>query len=185
MKILLVNPTGSNEEEYGAMSKASTELPQLGLAAIAASLLNAGIEVRVIDMNIDKFGNESLLELIKTENYDIIGFSIYVTTLRRALLLSKLIKNECPEKTVIIGGPHITLYPDDGFSNDVDYIFLGEADYTVLNLVDHMKNGNGNPPQIPGVLYRDNGEFKGDNTTNLVKDLNELPAIDLDKMYDL
>ncbi len=185
MKVLLVNPTGSSEEEYGAMRKASTELPQLGLAAIAASLLQNNHEVRVIDMNIDQHSNDSLLGHIKKEDYDIVGFSIYVTTLRRALLLSKMVKQQMPEKTVIIGGPHVTLYPDDAFSEDVDYIFLGEADHSILELIEYMNNGNGEAPQITGLLKRVNGEFKGDTSTNLVKDMNVLPKIELDKMYDL
>jgi hypothetical protein len=52
MKVLLINPTGGPEEEYGALAKAGTELPQLGLAAIAASLEQAGVECSLIDTHV-------------------------------------------------------------------------------------------------------------------------------------
>ncbi len=184
MKILLINPSGKAEEEYGALSKAGTELPQLGLASIVTSVQKAGFPVKVLDFHVEGLDKSSLIELIKQEKFDIIGFSVYITTLNTTLVLSELIKREIPEAKIIVGGPHVTLYPDDCYNENIDYIFLGEADEAIIEFMNTLKNG-GNVSGIQGILCRKNGLFEGNNTINLIQNLDSLPLLELDKMYDL
>ena len=96
MKILLINPSGSPVEDYGALSKASTELPQLGLASVANSLTNNGHDVRIIDYHMERLDTDHLLKIIKECKYDLVGFSVYITSVKKTYELSQ--PNEVPKK---------------------------------------------------------------------------------------
>lgn len=184
MKVLLVNPTGGPESDYGALSKAGSEMPQLGLAAIATSLSKEGHVVRIIDSHVHKITEERLLGIILEEKYDVVGFSVYITSAQKTLHLAETIKARVPDVLVMVGGPQVTLSPGDFQKACVDYIFIGEADYSLATLLKGLERGEKNP-DIPGVLYREGPLFKGQMTLNLVEDLDELPLIDLERFYDM
>jgi radical SAM superfamily enzyme YgiQ (UPF0313 family) len=78
----------------------------------------------------------------------------------------------------------VTLAPNNFYQDCIDYVFIGEADYSIVELLDFLKTGNGYP-NIPGVLYNDGSSLKGNRRINLVADLDKLPLIDLDKFYDI
>jgi anaerobic magnesium-protoporphyrin IX monomethyl ester cyclase len=66
----------------------------------------------------------------------------------------------------------------------VDYIFIGEADSTMPELVASLESGN-KCPDLPGVLANHQGAFTGDSRLNLIKNLDQLPLLELDSFYDL
>jgi radical SAM superfamily enzyme YgiQ (UPF0313 family) len=184
MKILLVNPTGGPEDEYGALSRAGTELPQLGLASVATSLAGNGFAVKIVDCHIDLHTASSLVELIKAGGYGVVGFSVYVTTEKRTMRLAKAIREGAPETVIIIGGPQVTLAPSNFNKPFFDYIFIGEADLSVVELVRELARG-GSGENIAGVLRRKDSGFAGLGGLNLVHNLDALPPVELDKLYDL
>jgi radical SAM superfamily enzyme YgiQ (UPF0313 family) len=185
MKVLLINPTGGPSEEYGALAKAATELPQLGVASIAASLHNHGYPTRVIDFFMEKVSTEELLEIIRSDGYDIVGFSVYITTEQKTFELAQKIKSNFPEVKICVGGPQATLAPENFKKDFLDYVFLGEADLTLVELIQNLEKGLPYPENISGLLYNNGTPLQGNRETNLVSDLNDLPLFDLEQYYDL
>jgi|GEM_PF-4218621 hypothetical protein len=109
MKILLVNPSVGADKEYGALAKAATELPQLGIASVAASLHGRGHEVRVADFFLENIGLLGLVEILETGGYDMVGFSVYITTESTTFYLAQKIKARFPNIRICVGGPQVTL----------------------------------------------------------------------------
>lgn len=182
MKILLINPTSGPEEEYGALAIAGAELPQLGIASVATSLMFNGYNVEIIETK--NLGIDKLLGIIDSNRYDILGFSVYITTVKKTIELSKIIKEKFPKIKICVGGPQVTLSPFD-FKNDfIDYIFIGEADFSMIELIKNLEKGV-IFPNIRGVLYNDGKQLKGNSSLNLVEDLDSLPLTDLDRLYDM
>jgi len=80
MKILLINPSEGPDCEYGALAKAATELPQLGIASIAASLHTNNHDVKVLDFFLQNLNLRDLERIVDREKYEMVGFSVYITT---------------------------------------------------------------------------------------------------------
>lgn len=184
MKILLINPSGGQEEEYGALSKAAPELPQLGIAAVATALSNNGDTVKIIDYNLEQLTSNLLLHIIAVEKYDIVGFSVYITSMVKTQQLAKKIKAAHPDIQIWVGGPQATLQPDYFATDYIDYVFLGEADHAVLEVIKQIKTGRRDRP-IRGVINNKMSRGRLGLDINLIEDLDRLPLIDLDNFYDL
>jgi anaerobic magnesium-protoporphyrin IX monomethyl ester cyclase len=186
MRILLVNPSEGPDGEYGALSKAATELPQLGIASIAASLHANNHHVKVLDFFLENSNLDNLLERIESEQYEMVGFSVYITTEIKSFDYAKAIKERFPNIKICVGGPQVTLAPDNFDKEYIDYVFLGESDLNILDLIASIQNGVEYPEDIKGILCNYNGKtLQGVRETYLVDDINALPMFDLEQYYDL
>lgn len=183
MNILLINPTGGPLEEYGALAKATPELPQLGLASIATVLKNKGHNVKIVDLHVDAMCVKDILSVISSGGYEVVGFSVYVTTIKNALKLAKAAKEAFPDILICVGGPQVTLNPDFFTKPFIDYAFLGEADFTFPEFIESLKTYG--KTEIKGCLKNENGVLKGDRSLNLVEDLDALPILEMEEFYDL
>ena len=184
MKVLLINPTGGPEAEYGMLAQAATELPQLGLASVAAALAENGHAVKILDYHQELLTAEQLLSRIDQGRFDLVGFSVYVTTIKKTLELAARIKARFPAVHICAGGPQVTLTPDRFQNESIDYIFVGEADHSIIELTKALESGL-RPDGIQGLLYRSAGGFSGDRELRLEPDLDALPPLRLDEFYDL
>ncbi|MCG7848723.1 MAG: cobalamin-dependent protein, partial [ANME-2 cluster archaeon] len=63
-----------------------------------------------------------------------------------------------PEPTIILGGPHATILPEDTLTKvpEIDIIVRGEGEITIVELFDALEN-NKELQHINGITYRDNG----------------------------
>ncbi|MFC1480570.1 B12-binding domain-containing radical SAM protein, partial [Candidatus Omnitrophota bacterium] len=79
-------------------------------------------------------------EVIKKFNPDVVGISIWTTYAASAFHVAKLSKKVCPASTVVMGGPHATVKPDEVLEicPHVDYIIRGEGEITILELLRHL-----------------------------------------------
>lgn len=184
MKILLINPSGGPKKDYGALSKAGSELPQLGLASVATSLLGSGHKVKIIDYKIEGFTLKRLLGIITRGKYTLVGFSVYITSVKKTFFLAKKIKKAFSKIKICVGGPQVTLTPYDFQKNYIDFVFIGEAEESILKLVSFLKSKK-KYPRIKGMLYNNGKSLKGNSTLNLIEDLDSLPLIKLDRFYNL
>ena len=184
MKVLLINPTGGPEEEYAALSKAGTELPQLGLAYVANSMKSDGHTVRVIDCHLQNFTTQRIVELVKNDGYAMVGISVYITTVHKTHKIASAVKADFPHVTICVGGPQATLDPHDFCKPYIDYVFKGEADYSINALIKSIERRQV-PPDLPGLLQCVNGTLKGNHALSLMENLDELPLLNLKDFYDL
>ena len=115
--------------------------PHLGLLYVAAVLRQTlGIEVRIIDSNVDDITLDDLKGIIATETPDIVGFSVLTFNLLNCLAVSRMIRENSPHSIICYGGWHPTLYPEETLKqNCVDYVIIGEGERTFTELV---KAGN-------------------------------------------
>jgi anaerobic magnesium-protoporphyrin IX monomethyl ester cyclase len=185
MRILLINPTAGPESEYGALSKIATELPQLGLAAVATALRGAGHAADILDAHIEGLSPERIIQRIRAEKIDVVGFSVYITTEKRTLRFAEALEAACPDVTVIVGGPQATLAPQRFAIPAIDYIFLGEADESILELMDALNQGEPLRPIAGVIATADPKGFPSQRDLRLVKDIDSLGLIELDKFYPL
>lgn len=125
----------------------------LGLLSIASYLNEKGHTAKVLDLNhnpmaeslsakelreksgkyaeaLDKSDHPiytKLFDYIEREKPDFLGISVFSTSKSLAKKLLKMVNERYPEITTIVGGPHITVKPED-FENKADFIITGEGE---------------------------------------------------------
>lgn len=82
---------------------------------------------------------------------------------------------------IIVGGPHITLYPNDVIMRDIDFLGVGEGELTFSMLLDYLHN-KVSIEQIPGLAYVKEKQLII-NPSKIVSNLNILPIMDRDLYY--
>lgn len=175
-KVLLINPPGKVyvlPDGTPAHRKHCT--PPLGLAYIAANLLQNGYEVQVMDIlaegyNNEIFKNQSILYGLSTEDIlariekakpDIIGISVLFSFLILEVFeLCEIIKRHFPHIPIVLGGQHPSGAPEDVMKCEyVDYVIVAESDQSMVFFLESL-NGRLPRNEVPNLYYRESGEIK-------------------------
>ncbi len=156
--------------------------PALGLLYIASYLRDAGYEVRVfefLDENFDVRRNKAIWEDVFAFAPDFAGFGVIswnraVTELQIADLRERL-----PDCVVICGGKDPSYMAGKYFPFGADFVVIGEAEETMVELVDVL-NAGGDPATVRGVSFLRDGEVVATGHRDPLK-LDQLlfPAFDL------
>lgn len=153
------------------------ESPHIGIAYMLAIAKQNGLRAKFIDMVIDSFSIEKLLQYIEKYKPSLVGLTAYTIQIKSAGFIAKEIKKKFPETLICIGGPHATVIPKetleefDGF----DFVICGEGELILLKIFDILKKENSisknSLSDIKGVVTRD----KRDVSYDAIEDLDALP----------
>lgn len=165
---------------YAAQAHRQTSLyPPLGVGYLSATLKREGIPVRAVDLAIEE-GDGWLAAAVPAGGETAVCVS-FTTPYRdfTARLLEK-IKRRAPRSTVIVGGPHPTILPEDALSlPGVDIAVRGEGELVLGPLLRSLAAGKG-WEEVPGISYRGNGRVVHVGDTPRPEDLDALPFPDFD-----
>ncbi len=175
MKVLLVNPNSSAINKSWAYKRFCSPIAPLGLCYIAAVLRNNGLEVLVYDQFANKAENQELLDFIKKNNPQIIGFSVLTPLIRDVENIVSEIRKIRPECLVVFGNIHATCFPEEVLhKRSADIVVRGEGEVAMLEVcrrLDRKESLRG----IAGVSYMDNDTIIHNPDRALLEDLDELP----------
>jgi radical SAM superfamily enzyme YgiQ (UPF0313 family) len=172
--ILLINPPMSFEEHYGKFSDISPDLPPLGLTYMAAVLEKNNFDVQIIDAQILRLDFNTLSETLKnlSKKPKIIGITCLTSFYKAALKTAELVKEIFPDCLVAMGGPHVTISPEDPLKKDfVDVVVRHEGEYTLLDLAKNIHNLK----EIKGISYKKDDKIIHNENREFIKNLDELP----------
>ena len=167
MKILLIQPNTSTLR--------GTLCPPIGIMYVGAVVREAGHEVKILDRNIDYFS----LAKIKKFKPDIVGITAMTgPMLLDAVQVSKKVKEILGKDTPVVwGGVHATILPKETLENDyIDYVVIGEGEYTFLELVESLSN-NRDLSIIDGLAFKESGEVRVNKPRAAIKNLDDLPYL--------
>ncbi|MEK5531324.1 B12-binding domain-containing radical SAM protein [Viridibacillus sp. FSL R5-0468] len=85
---------------------------------------------------------------------DIVGFSCYIWNIEETIRVIRMLKKVSPNTKIILGGPEVSYDVHDWLRrlNDVDYIIMGEGEYSFKQLLFHL-NGELPLEEVPGICY--------------------------------
>jgi len=117
-KVALINPPQS----------AKYSQPPMGLAIIAAVLERLGYKVAVVDANALKLKPEDIVPYVI--DADIIGLTAMTPAINAAISIAHQLKLANPDLTIILGGAHATLLPNETLFSapEIDVVVRGEGD---------------------------------------------------------
>ena len=182
MKILLINPPAINEitsQVSHDISDASSVQPPLGLMYISSILLESGFnDVSIIDCQAEKLTYGELESRIRKAIPDVVGITAMTFTMTDVMLTARLVKNNAPKSKIVLGGPHVDIYPKETIKlPEIDYVITREGEYPFLQLVSHIDQGDlPDYSYINNLLWKDcNGDIKCSNTKNEMNNYSLMP----------
>ena len=168
MKFMLIHPSFSTDALYA-------QAP-LGALYVAAMTERDGHQVKVMDGTATRYSIEENLAEVDSFMPDVVGISGHINTILLANELGRAIKKKHPQIKIVMGGPHITALPLETMENEsVDYVVVGEAEYSFVDLLRYIESGKGNIEDISGLYYRQDGEVKFTKPPVRITDLDSLP----------
>lgn len=185
MKIVIANPPWRDNPKEGwgvragsrwsfSINKNQKYYPFPFFLAHSAALLKreTNNSVKTIDAITVRMPRENFVR--KTKNSDVVVMEGSTVTLKEDLKTANELKNENPDIKIIFTGPHATAIPDDYLrSKNVDFVCIGEYEYTLLELIRNLKNSRmGN---VKGIAFQKNGKIIKTNARPTISNLDQLP----------
>ncbi|MFC2066157.1 B12-binding domain-containing radical SAM protein [Chloroflexota bacterium] len=166
MKIILINPPQATEYPQ----------PPIGLALIAAVLEREGRQVTLLDANALGLRPEEIAPL--ATDADIVGLTAMTPTASAAINIARHLKQTRPGLTIILGGAHATLLPEETLSRapEIDMIVRGEGEETIIELLRAIEDKQP-PDNISGISYRKDGKVISTKPRPTSVDMDSLPFL--------
>lgn len=118
-----------------------------------------------------------ILESISQIKPGIIAFSVVSDNYPWASKLAEKIKERF-DIPIVFGGIHPTSLPENVILNPyVDYVIVGEGEYALLDLVEHLESGM-NPKSIRNLWMKTQGKVIKNPVRGLIQNLDSLPFPD-------
>ncbi len=176
-KTILINPPFTLEDRYGSRMKSFGAISEpLGLAYIAASMLEHNQDVEILDAPAVNAGFEDVIEKVQSGGYTLIGITLLTPMFDSVKRLCKKLKEKNPKLKIIVGGPHPTALPERTLKEitQIDYLCYGEGETTMVELVRHLE-GSGKLCDILGLAYRQGAEINVNPARPFESDLDSIP----------
>ncbi len=116
-------------------------------------------EVIIFDCALNNVNSNSkqLKDMINQFKPDVVGVSCWSNTYLEGLNILKTIKSINKEITTVMGGVHVTSYPDSVIKeNVVDFVFRSESETSFPKFIDELKKKKPNFSKISGLVYISN-----------------------------
>ena len=179
VKFSFINPSPNVELPVYEKKKAIGSWPPLGLLYIATVLRNAGAEVSILDQAVKNLTVKEVVDWVKREDPDFVGFSTLSSSGRTAAIIARLVKEENPDIVVSFGNYHATFSPERILKKypQVDLIVRGEGELTVLELKEWLE-GKRDLDDIEGLSFRKGNEIVSTPDRPYLTNLDALPIPD-------
>lgn len=112
----------------------------------------------------------------------LIGFTCVATEYPFISKISSYIKKEYPHIYLLIGGPHVSLNPEEVISDNFDALCVGEGEYPTLELVDKLEK-NKYPSGIANLWLKEGNAIERNPPRPFLQNLDNLPFPDRDMWY--
>lgn len=170
MKILLVLP----------YSKSYQISPDLGLGYLASVLERKGHNVSILNCVNKKITNKKLLEYVKLNKPDVIGFKVFTKDVDTVKEASRIIKEYRSDIYIIGGGPHPSCLPKNTLieMKDLDFCFYSDAEIGLSQLINILNEANMTEQKlrdVPNLVWRDKYGAIEINKAKLTEDLDSTP----------
>ncbi len=150
--------------------------PPLGLGLIAAVLEKEKYQVTLLDANALRLQPMDIAPYVA--DADVVGLTAVTPTINAAISTARYLKQANHDLTIILGGAHATLLPDEtlGSAPEIDVVVRGEGEQAIIELLRafecHQPLDN-----IAGISYRRNGKVHSTPPSSTSVDLDSLPFL--------
>jgi anaerobic magnesium-protoporphyrin IX monomethyl ester cyclase len=152
--------------------------PPMAFAYLGKIAKDNGFKVLIENLNAQYNTKtiEDVIEIIKNEKPLVVGVSIFTNYAKDSYELIRKIKPYC--NTIIAGGPHVSIYPEEALEQGADIAVIGEAELSFPNLLNAIASGKG-LSKVKGIVFKEKGKIKKTPPPQIL-DLDKLAFADKD-----
>src|SRR3990167_5140768 len=163
---MLIRTNGNEQKPHAillypktGMDLGSTVAPPHALLTVAAPMLKAGYNVKLLDQRVEPITEPILRDLITSDCLAVGISTMSGTQVAFALGLAKLVRKVTDGKIPIVwGGCHPSVMPEQTLAHPlVDVVAVGEGDDTMREILDAL-GAHRSLCHVPGILYKDGGQ---------------------------
>lgn len=179
MNVLFINPPNFHELTGFLPEMVDQEAgfnPPLSILFLAGYLLDhTHHTVKIIDAQVDQLDYTGLERRLKNIDFDIVGITVMSFTLIDVIRTIGLAKKVNPGCRVVVGGPHVHLYPEETLNFDgVDFAVMGEGEVTFARLLENIDDYDA-LRKIKGLVFKDDeGRLFNNGLSPVNQDLDSL-----------
>lgn len=179
MRVLLINPPNQNEVT-GTLPSFVTghrgHNPPLGLLYVAAYLQkHTDHDIQVLDCQVEELNYDQLADRLRQAKPDVVGITTLTMALLDVLHSITTVKDILPESIVVLGGPHVHLYPEETIQLEgVDYLVQGEGEHTFQRLLENIGDDE-TLKNIPGLVFKSEHMIVNTGLSQPIANIDELP----------
>lgn len=176
--ILLIMPEVNRRSQSKIVNSAIIATFPNSLAVLAGYLMHHGIQsISIVDEQLYRLSDQELAEKIyDLQEPRIIGISVLTLCCSRAYELAQKIKKIDKQATLILGGIHPTVRPEEALLCGADIVVRGEGEMTLFELVSSMRE-NKKLEGIQGISYKHDGRIIHNPIRPLIENLDKIPPI--------
>ena len=184
MRITFLNPPFhpmfSRESRSPCVTKSSTLYWPMFLSYAAGTVEADGNEIQLIDSPAMELDLAQTLDGIKKFDPELVVCSTSTPSILNDLKVVHAIKEALPKAKIAIMGTHATAEPLESMEMEpsLDFVIIGEADYTARNLARYLRGDIKDISSIAGLAFR-----KADGTVDFqpegpkIENLDEIPWV--------
>lgn len=126
--------------------------PATGIHQLVA---NSKYPVSFLEFSI-KDQNQTIIEAMEKEDYDLIGFSVYIWNIEK---IKEIIKAYSQKAMILLGGPEASYRPDLlYFDNRIAYIIKNEGEKAFNELIEYL-NMKRKLSEVSNLYYKENNKI--------------------------
>lgn len=183
MKIQFINPPFlgrfSRAQRSPGIIKSGTMYYPYWLAHAAAVADFRGHQISLLDCPASGKDENELFHQVGEFKPHMIVLESVTASWNSDRRVAKMLKKQFPDTKIVMAGTHVTAmwYETLNLEHAVDYIAIGEYDYTISDIADVLDNRKMDVKRIAGIAYRDGEKIQRTENRPLIQNLDELPWI--------
>ena len=173
MKILLINPFGSNWiEGLRDNTESAVRLAPMGILFVASYLMKKGFDVAIHNCRGGERGRADLMSKVISLRPDMIGFTATTSGFMDAYRRVTEIKKALPDVKIVFGGVHVSALREKILESFplIDFLVTGEGEMAMTDLA-----GGKDPGTIQGVISRGADGIQSGGFRTELCELDDLP----------
>lgn len=176
MNITFINCSiGNYEITINKKIEVKASFPPLGLLYLGKILEMHNYNVEIIDGNAEQIYGNKLRDI--AEKSDVVGLTVYSQPQDKkfAFDIARKVKEINPKIKLIIGGPHVSLLPEESLIEfPADIAVQGPGEPVILSLIESIKEKK--PiPELPGIYYKKDNKIISNLQENKIDNIDKLP----------
>lgn len=188
MRVCLINPPHLIPKAW----ELTRVFQPLGLAYIAATTLESGHEISLIDARAEGWekaqetrekyclglGFEKIVERVRKISPDMVGITVPFSMIAQsAFEVARRVKEMDESVITVLGGPHPSVRPIDCVSRPyVDFVVMGEGEHTIVELIKVLEQeAYAKLREVKGIAYKKRGKPRVTPPRTPIQRLDSLP----------
>lgn len=150
--------------------------PSLALASLAAWIRQNGFAVNLIDLHVENVYPKNAASRVRDYDPHIVALTSKTLGWPAVIEIAQMVREACPNAVIVVGGPQMSIYPEESLSWDCfDIAVVGDGEETLLDICEHVHSGSDYRDILGTCVRLPTGDVIKNLPRPLSKDINKYP----------